>query len=336
MRAILLAMTNFTSPLLTTAAFSSIAFIAWAQELPPTILEIEVDGLTFYVNDQGDPQKHAFNTAPTPVTPVRNFSRSVAIADVIAINGQAARGTMFRIAEGVSMNPNPQAGRLVTATTRSGLNTDTFELLNPDGTTILAIGLGVGTPPPGAPLQTFQGANVVTGGSGAFYRIRGQGAMVRVAVPARQVSNTEDPVNRRANGGGRATWLVQFIPNERPQVNSTPNGPAITHSNDFSLVSASKPAAQGELLSVFLTGLGPTRPGVDPGKPFPANANVNSPLQVLINGKAAEVIGAVGYPGTVGHYQLNFRVPSDATPGTATMQISSAWVAGPEVKFAVR
>ena len=114
-----------------------------------------------------------------------------------------------------------------------------------------------------------------------------------------------------------------------------PAGPAIAHSGDFSLVTASKPAAQGEILSIFATGLGPVVPGVDPGRPFPASplAVVNSPVEVTVNGKAAEVIGAVGYPGAVDAYQVNFRVPPDTARGPATIQVTAAWVSGTPVSI---
>lgn len=81
----------------------------------------------------------------------------------------------------------------------------------------------------------------------------------------------------------------------------TLTGPAVTHASDFSLVTASKPATAGEILSLFATGLGPTRPAVDLGSPFPATplAVVNSPVEVTVNGKPAEVLAAVGYPGAV-------------------------------------
>jgi uncharacterized protein (TIGR03437 family) len=32
---------------------------------------------------------------------------------------------------------------------------------------------------------------------------------------------------------------------------------------------------------------------------------------VTVNGEAAEVLAAVDYPGAVGGYQVNFRMPSD-------------------------
>jgi uncharacterized protein (TIGR03437 family) len=112
----------------------------------------------------------------------------------------------------------------------------------------------------------------------------------------------------------------------------------VTHSNDFSLVTSAKPAAAGEVLSLFATGLGPTVPAVDPGQPFPSGpaANVNSPIEVKVNGNSAEVLGAVGFPGSVDGYQVNFRVPQGTAKGTATIQVSAAWIVGTAVRIAVQ
>ena len=65
-------------------------------------------------------------------------------------------------------------------------------------------------------------------------------------------------------------------------------------------------------------------------------AVVNSPIDVTVNGKSAEVLAAVGYPGAVDGYQVNFRVPPDTGAGTATLQISSAWIPGAPVTIAVQ
>lgn len=90
----------------------------------------------------------------------------------------------------------------------------------------------------------------------------------------------------------------------------TGSGPALVHSSDFSLVTAAKPAHSAELLSLFAAGLGPTRPGVDSGRAFPASAlqPVNSPVEVTVNGNLAEVLYAGGYPGAVERYRVNFKV----------------------------
>jgi uncharacterized protein (TIGR03437 family) len=63
---------------------------------------------------------------------------------------------------------------------------------------------------------------------------------------------------------------------------------------------------------------------------------VNSPIDVSVNGKSAEVLAAVGYPGTVDGYQVNFRLPPGVSAGAATIQISAAWIAGAPVSFQVQ
>ena len=182
---------------------------------------------------------------------------------------------------------------------------------------------------------------MITGGTGAFLGARGQ-MLVAAAAPGvvtqRNASITEDPANRQRNGGGTVRWIAHVIPMARPEVTMLPSGPAITHSGDFSLVTASKPAAQGEILSIFATGLGPVVPGVDPGRPFPASplAVVNSPVEVTVNGKTAEVLSAVGYAGAVDGYQVNFRVPADTARGPATIQVSAAWISGAPVSIPVQ
>jgi uncharacterized protein (TIGR03437 family) len=90
-------------------------------------------------------------------------------------------------------------------------------------------------------------------------------------------------------------------------------------------------------LSLFAAGIGPVR-GVAAGQPFPASpvAAVNSAVQVLVNGNPAEILAAVGYPGSVDGYQLNFRVPSDAAKDLASVQVTAAWIAGAAVNMSVQ
>jgi uncharacterized protein (TIGR03437 family) len=132
--------------------------------------------------------------------------------------------------------------------------------------------------------------------------------------------------------------MAHLIPMSVPEIVTSASGPAVTHSGDFSLVTTSKPASPGEVLSVFARGLGPVAPGVDPGQPFPSSplANVNSPVEVRVNGKAAEVLSAVGYPGAVDGYQVNFRVLADVGKGAASIQLSVAWISGAAVSIPVQ
>ncbi|MEO8595676.1 MAG: hypothetical protein ABI759_20320 [Candidatus Solibacter sp.] len=106
-----------------------------------------------------------------------------------------------------------------------------------------------------------------------------------------------------------------------PKIAVVAGGAAVTHSNNFAIVTASQPAAAGEVLAIFATGLGPTRPSVAAGQPFPANplVAVDSLVEVRVNGRSAIVLGSVGLPGAIAGYQVNFRMPADTAPGLAPL-----------------
>jgi len=311
------------------------------QVAPPTILTIDVENFVNYRGDVSDVTKLA--TDPNITTPAipRNFYEAQLIGDIVAVNGQPAKGTNMTNVRGFDLSTNPNPGQAISDTVRHGIVQQNFEILRADGTplgSIIVAGAAAGPAPPGAPLSVRNANNAIIGGTGAFLGARGQSGQVSQTIPTRDASMAEDPANRRRYGGGRSRFVLHVIPMFRPEVVMTPNGPAVTHSGDFSLVTASRPAAVGEILSAFVTGLGPTRPGVDPGRPFPASplAVVNSPVEVTVNGRPAEVLAAVGYPGAVDGYQVNFRIPSETARGTAMIQVTAAWIAGPEVWIAVQ
>ncbi len=316
-----------------------------AQVAPPSILRIDVANNVLYSEDTYDVSKFARDPGVTADShSSNNFNRAVGVADIVAVNGQPVTGTHIRSAVNVFLSTAPVPGQAIADTVRTALAVFTFEILKSDGApigTIVANGFGGGPAPPGAPLTVTGNNFVITGGTGAFLGVRGQMGVAAnppgVAVQ-RAASMTEDPANRRLNGGGTQRWIAHLIPMSAPQITITPGGPAVTHSSDFSLVSASKPAAAGEILSLFASGLGPVNLGVDPGQPFPSSppAIVNSPVEVTVNGKPAEVLGAVGYPGAVDGYQVNFRMPQNVAKGVATIQVSAAWISGTAVGIAVQ
>jgi len=102
-------------------------------------------------------------------------------------------------------------------------------------------------------------------------------------------------------------------------------------------VAAAKPGRAGEVLSLLASGLGPTRPALEPGGLFKSSplSIVNSPVEVVVNGTSAEVLYAGGYPGT-DTCQVNFRPPSAVAQGNAALLISSAWIPSREVRIAVQ
>jgi uncharacterized protein (TIGR03437 family) len=162
--------------------------------------------------------------------------------------------------------------------------------------------------------------NAVIGGTGAFVGVRGQLGAGANTVANRQASITEDPRNRRNFGGGKFRIYVTLYPMAQPEV-----------------IFPVHRARAGETLSILMTGLGPTRPGVNPGTPFPADPPqvVNSPIEVIVNERQAEVLAKVGVPGTTDVYRVDIRVPEMTERGTATMQVNVAFIAAQPIRFAV-
>jgi hypothetical protein len=278
----------------------------------------------------------------TPL-PLKIFSRTHIIADIQAVNGQRVMGASTQVGTNIGFRTSPAPGFAIADVVRNAFLEISFEILKSDGTpigTITASGFLAGAPPPGAPLALTSDNYVITGGTGAFLGARGQAGTAANppgVAPFRGSSITEDPANRRRNGGGSQQWVVHLIPMFVPQIVTTASGPAVFHS-DFSPVTAAKPAKAGEVLIVQATGLGPTVPGVDPGQPFPTDSpfQVNSPLDVTVNGRPAEVINNIGWPGLVDTYRIDFRAPGGTTAGMASIQITAAWIAGPEVRIAIQ
>src|SRR5262249_33385320 len=147
-----------------------------------------------------------------------------------------------------------------------------------------------------------------------------------------------DIVGRYQNTGSTA-FHAFLLRGQAPACTTfAPRAAAVTHGSDYKPVTAANPAAPGEVLSVFASGLGPTQPDVEPGKPFPSSppAVVTAAVEVRVNGKPAEVLGAVGLPGAVDGYQVNFRVPADTLKGVAGLQLSVGMAVDASVKFMVQ
>lgn len=91
---------------------------------------------------------------------------------------------------------------------------------------------------------------------------------------------------------------------------------AAVHSTSGQPVSAGNPAAPGEIISVFLTGLGATMAG--PGLPValqqPAVRIAEHPCEVLYAGRA---------PALPGIDQINCRMPLELRPGVVRLQVTS-------------
>ena len=294
---------------------------AWAQTRP-AILEIDVENLVAYIDNI-------------------HFPTTLRLGDITAVNGHPVKGTYAGVPFGLGLTPTLQPDQSIADMAAVSFRQESFQILELDGThvgTIMTVGPAGGPPPPAAPSAQQNGDLAIVGGTGAFLGVRGEkGRGVSIAA-LRRAPRDEDPSKRRQIGGGHIREVFYVIPMSQPEIVITGGGPALTHANASELVSISKPATPGEILSFLATGLGPTRPSPDPGKPFPPSPvmPVNSPLQVAVNGRTAEVISAVGSPGAIDRYQVSFRLPRGTESGTATIQVTAAWVASSPATFPVK
>jgi hypothetical protein len=305
---------------------------------PATILEILVQNAVTYLDDVSDPSKLASSPGIAPPIVSRSFMPFIYIGDIVSVNGKPAKGSAVGRGTNIALTTSPNPGQAIADVIRGGTQDNRWEIQQADGTpvgTIMTSGFSGGAPPLGAPTRVAAGNNAILGGTGAFMGVQGQWGSVSSS--QRGASMSEDPANRRANGGGANLFVLQLIPMRRPEIATTSTGPAVFHA-DFSPVTAAKPAKAGEVLIVRATGLGPTVPGVDPGQLFPTDAppQVNSPVEMTVNGQSAEVINKIGWPGKVDTYRLDFRVPDGTTAGMAAIQLTAAWIPGTSVNIPIQ
>lgn len=305
--------------------------------VPPTVLTVDVEKIVIYV---ADVTFDKFTTTPA-VTEAqgRAFGANVGIGDIVAVNGKPARGTWFLRASTVlsTPNPSPTTGIAIADTERLAIVDQIFEIQRDNGKeigTIVAYGPGFGPQPVGAPLAQHLSNLAVIGGTGAYLGVRGQLGTTGLSPdkpPIRFASASEIPAFRRANGGGTLKFVVHLIIGSVPQVVELGNNrPAVFHASDHVLVTNANPASPGEVLSMLVRGLGPTQPGVDPGSVFPREplTLVNSPVEVLVDGAAAQVVFAGGEPGSVDVYSVDFRLPTSTKPGRPVIKIRTGFLNG--------
>ncbi len=314
-----------------------------AQHPAGSFLIIETANHTSYVRDVADVSVLATKSGPAPETAPRNFEQSTIIGDIVSVNGRPAKGTVVELFNGMFLRPSPTPGQAIADITRGGMIEWIFEIQAEDGRPVGSIhvsGMNGGPSPPGQTARIQQGSYIVVGGTGAFLGARGyMGASGGPPnQPLRFASMAEDPANRRALRGGSIRQGIYLLPMTTPEIVTTAGGPAIVHASDYSLVTTARPARVGEVLVLFASGLGPTRPAPEPGQPFGDDplSVVNSPVEVLVNGTPAEVLYAGGYPGAVDRYQVNFRMPDGVSSGAASVQLISAWMAGALVRTRIQ
>ncbi|HEY6392390.1 MAG TPA: hypothetical protein VIX89_13985, partial [Bryobacteraceae bacterium] len=190
---------------------------------------------------------------------------------------------------------------------------------------VYGTGLASGTATPGVlPLpNSFNGTIVVAGGFQLplYYLSDGQlDAEIAVDLPA----NQQHAILVAANGTFTIPDLIDVVPVQLGVAAYTDGHAIAQHGADFSYVTASSPAKPGEVLVIYLSGMGPTNPAVKSGDPAPGTeplARVTLIPAVMVDGQDANVGYAGLSPGFVGLYQVNFTVPSNAKNGNLNLVI---------------
>jgi len=107
---------------------------------------------------------------------------------------------------------------------------------------------------------------------------------------------------------------------------------------DGSVVGPTNPVSRGEVVSVFLTGMGPVLPVLRTGEPGPANPPAVTWLQptVAVGAIAAEVSFSGYAPGFLGLYQVNIVIPDAAPTGAANLDVVVDGVPSQSSRIAVQ
>src|SRR5215469_18955641 len=121
--------------------------VALGQQAPPSILTIDVGNVVEYQGDIYDPSKFGTNPGITPSAGVGVFSVNVVFGDIVAVNGQPAKGVYVGRPVGITLTPTPKLGQAIADTSHTSLRSHTFEILKADGTvvgTLMSSGLEIG------------------------------------------------------------------------------------------------------------------------------------------------------------------------------------------------
>lgn len=190
------------------------------------------------------------------------------------------------------------------------------------------------------PLVTeFNGTFMLIGGFEAplFYISDG---LLDVQVPAELAPNRQYSAIVSANGALTLPQTIDVVPLQPGLAiyRDGTNTVIAQRPADFSLIDATHPARPGEVLILYLAGMGATNPAVRSGLPAPGSepfARVTAPPTVTVDGQNADIFYAGLAAGGVGLYQINFTVPANARTGVLDLVVTQGGVPANTAKLPV-
>lgn len=188
--------------------------------------------------------------------------------------------------------------------------------------------------PTALPLS-LDGVKVSVGGKSAplYYvgpfQINGQ-------VPVDVATGPQPVIVTTANGA--STAFMATVSAAAPAIYFDPvsGTAAILKNIDYSLVTSDNPAKAGDVLLVYLTGLGQTTPPLQTGNLQTGSAlNNTTTVTATIGGQPAPVVYSIASPGFAGLYQVAVTVPSGVT-GSAALVLKTGTATSNTVNIPVK
>jgi uncharacterized protein (TIGR03437 family) len=265
--------------------------------------------------------------------PLLSTSGQVSLAstgDTFSTTGVAANSTTYELSFGVRMPAVSGPGVFIDP--QRVLNAANYGLgypLSPGGFfSIFGTGLATQTATaPGLPYpKTLGGVSVKVNGLDVPLHYVSPG-LINGIVPFAAAGSTATVVVT-SNGVASNAVEVALAPTA-PGIFTMPQnglGDGATLHADYTLVSPASPAKAGEIVLVFLAGMGAVNPSVQDGQAAPWTeplARALAPLRVTVDGVECTVHFSGLAPYYAGLYQLNIQLPYNLAPGTHSLAIQT-------------
>lgn len=170
----------------------------------------------------------------------------------------------------------------------------------------------------------------------AIANVNGQ-EQINVQVPL-EVSGSSVPVIVTNNAVASQPWMANSQPAQPGIFTSDGTLAAVLHGVTNAAISSESPAAPGETIVIFATGLGPVSPALATNTPAPSSPHSNSVLatSAAVGGENAMVAFSGLAPGFIALWQVNAVVPMDAATGSLDLVLTVNNVASNTTKFPVK
>jgi uncharacterized protein (TIGR03437 family) len=198
----------------------------------------------------------------------------------------------------------------------------------------------------GTAFGTIANGRLSTAIAGASVKIGGMDAPIAYANPTQ--INLQVPAELQANrqyqvivntGGVYSKPEPINIAAVQPVIAATfPDGRIIAQDVNYNLINAQNPAHAGDVITLYLTGMGATNPPVPTGMLAPTSplATTTVQPQVSIDTASADILFSGLTPGGVGLYQINIRIPAGIRTGDLQLVVSQGGIASNAAIIPVR